>query len=344
MSVYKVKATGRWAAQVFIPGEGKRHLGTKATKKEAQALVKAFGSRRPSSRMTVAEWRDIWLANPDWRESTRMHNAERTSAFAAEYGDMRLASVDRTLARTWLATHDSQHGALSALFGAAMYEDNEFGEPLVAANPFSKLVKRKQARRDLESGWLTPADIAGLEGHSREVAPGPMGEVFAAMIRVAAETGIRPGELFVLRDEDVMGDRLRVARSASSKTRTITLPKNGREREVALSAAAAAAIGGMPRLHDELLFATPLGRQFWGSTLVYYWHPVRAAAGRPTMDFYELRHYCATRLLEVGVSDADVAVQLGHTDGGELVRRVYGHPSQRRALDRVRDVLDRGAA
>ena len=58
------------------------------------------------------------------------------------------------------------------------------------------------------------------------------------------------------------------------------------------------------------------------------------------MDFYELRHYCATRLLEAGVSDADVAVQLGHTDGGELVRRVYGHPAARIALDRVTAALD----
>jgi integrase len=37
------------------------------------------------------------------------------------------------------------------------------------------------------------------------------------------------------------------------------------------------------------------------------------------MDFYELRHFCATRLLELGVSHADVAIQLGHTYGGALV-------------------------
>ena len=98
------------------------------------------------------------------------------------------------------------------------------------------------------------------------------------------------------------------------------------------------------QVHDELLFATPLGRQFWSGTLVYYWHPVRAAAARPAMDFYELRHYCATRLLEAGISDADVAVQLGHTDGGELVRKVYGHPTARRALENVREALDRDAA
>jgi integrase len=45
------------------------------------------------------------------------------------------------------------------------------------------------------------------------------------------------------------------------------------------------------------------------------------------MNFYELRHFCATHLLELGVSHADVAVQLGHTDGGALVMCTYGHPS-----------------
>jgi hypothetical protein len=31
----------------------------------------------------------------------------------------------------------------------------------------------------------------------------------------------------------------------------------------------------------------------------------------------------------------DVAIALGHQDGGELVRRLYGHRDRNRALDRV---------
>ena len=54
------------------------------------------------------------------------------------------------------------------------------------------------------------------------------------------------------------------------------------------------------------------------------------------MDFYELRHFCATHLLELGVSHADVAVQLGHTDGGALVMSTYGHPSEDGARERLK--------
>jgi integrase len=54
------------------------------------------------------------------------------------------------------------------------------------------------------------------------------------------------------------------------------------------------------------------------------------------MDYYELRHFCATHLLDLGVSHADVAVQLGHTDGGALVMSTYGHPSEDAARSRLK--------
>jgi hypothetical protein len=40
----------------------------------------------------------------------------------------------------------------------------------------------------------------------------------------------------------------------------------------------------------------------------------------------------------------DVAIALGHTDGGELVRKLYGHCDQERALDRVTAAYGRTAS
>ena len=48
------------------------------------------------------------------------------------------------------------------------------------------------------------------------------------------------------------------------------------------------------------LFTTPRELRLSKSSLHYYWRPVRARFGRPEMDFYELRHFCATHLLELG--------------------------------------------
>jgi hypothetical protein len=38
---------------------------------------------------------------------------------------------------------------------------------------------------------------------------------------------------------------------------------------------------------------------------------------------------------ELEMSSEDVAIALGHQDGGTLVRRLYGHRDKGRALDRI---------
>ena len=96
----------------------------------------------------------------------------------------------------------------------------------------------------------------------------------------------------------------------------------------------------MPRRPESpCVFSTPSGRRFSKTSHYYWWRAVRLAFGQPEMDFYELRHFCATHLLELGVSHADVAVQLGHTDGGALVMSTYGHPSEDAARDRLRSAF-----
>lgn len=70
-------------------------------------------------------------------------------------------------------------------------------------------------------------------------------------------------------------------------------------------------------------------------SLHYSWRTVRAAAGLPSARWHDLRHFCATQLLEMGVSHFDVSIQLGHTDGGALVMERYGHPSEDAARNRL---------
>ena len=38
---------------------------------------------------------------------------------------------------------------------------------------------------------------------------------------------------------------------------------------------------------------------------------------------------------ELGMSSEDVAIAVAHQDGGNLVRRLYGHRDKGRALDRI---------
>jgi integrase len=79
-------------------------------------------------------------------------------------------------------------------------------------------------------------------------------------------------------------------------------------------------------LRDGVIAANPfnfrVGRQRWGE--------------RDRLELYELRHACATLLLERGLPPHVVANHLGHTDGGGVVQRLYGHSSERGMREQIR--------
>ncbi len=155
------------------------------------------------------------------------------------------------------------------------------------------------------------------------------------MILFAGYVGLRPGELFALRRDDIQGQLCVIERALSSKTRQVGPTKTGRSRTVIVPPAAQDALLDVPPHPGGLLFMSPRERQ-WNQTSHYgYWKTLRTQAKRPGMDFYEMRHAAATMLLERGVSHADVAVQLGHTDGGALVMSTYGHPAEDGARARM---------
>ena len=52
---------------------------------------------------------------------------------------------------------------------------------------------------------------------------------------------------------------------------------------------------------------------------------VRAVAELPWFGFHDLRHMFASRCVMAGIDFMTVAAWLGHSDGGILVGRVYGH-------------------
>jgi len=47
---------------------------------------------------------------------------------------------------------------------------------------------------------------------------------------------------------------------------------------------------------------------------------------------------------EIELPSEDVAIALGHADGGELVRKLYGHRDRERALARVTAAYERTAS
>lgn len=328
----------KWVTQVHDSETGRsRQIGTFNTRREAKEAEYHAMATRVSRNETVAAFAARWTTDfPRPADSTNKHNAERVRSFAAAYGDKRLNAITRQQARQWALEHPAEHSALRVMFADALRDD------LVHANPFADLgVNRKQPKRHVEPGWMTANDISQLAAAAFLVHRTGTAELVSSAILVSAYTGIRPGELFALEHSDVRDNELVISKAMRSSTKTVGPPKNGLSRVVVLPEIAAEAIANTPRQHETLVFTSPRGRQLYQSSWHGLWNPVRVAAGRESMQYYELRHWAATNLLELGLQPSDVAVQLGHTDGGVLVQTVYGHPSEDRARDRIRDAVNK---
>lgn len=316
------------------------HVGTRATKAEARALEREKTEefqRRRTVPQTIAEFAPLWeQLYPRPRDTTNQHNRERISLFVEEFGDRAFDDIGRLEARAWVTRNPGRYFAVRAFVNDAI--DAE----VATTNAFSKLGVDRAPRRQLKPDWLTQEEVHAIADTARELWPPTYAEHFRALVLFAAYTCVRPGELFGLDHRDVEeGGYVHIRRQVRADG-TFGPPKTGEPRTVVVPPVARVAIEECPPLSQSALFATRRGHRFRRGSHYYYWRQLAAAAGRPSMDFYELRHFGATLLLEMGLSDFDVSVQMGHKNT-DLVREVYGHPSHARARQRIAQAFEEAA-
>jgi integrase len=342
MSVTKLPS-GRWRAQVYHEGrnvsvsevlEGAKTFATKTEAKQARARAREALAERTSTGVTLRDFWERWTTDPLFappKESTWLHNRERTKAFVEKYGHLPIGHVGDLVAAEWLAggRRNGTVPALRAMFNVAA---SARGGRLVRHNPFANLgISKGSGRRDQQP----PSEelVWAMVGHARELTS----PSFAAWLQVAAFTGIRPTELDALRWENVDFERSRinVLEQFNSRVGKFTTPKNGKTREAPLTAPAREALVSLPR-ESEFCFVNLRGDHFTASARSYHWKPVRAAVGWRQSLYLATRHFAGWYMVNVlEMSSEDVAIALGHEDGGELVRRLYGHRDKDKALDRV---------
>jgi integrase len=316
----------RWTASGYDKALGrKRHLGTfdsraEALREEADWRLR----RRATGSETCDGFAARWMRDyPRPRQSTRRTHEEHIRSFAKDFEGIKLAAVDRPAARAWALKHKSDLAAVRAMFGDAVRDG------LLDFNPFAELrIAKSRGRRDLLA--LTEAELRALADSALDARMelGDYAPEYRAMVLFAGYVGLRPGELFALRRDDLNGQLATIERSYSSHSHEVGPTKNGRARIVIVPPTAQDALLEVPEHRSGLLFETPADKQWTASLHHRYWTRLRLVANRPGFDFYELRHCAATMLLERGVTPWDVAIQLGHTDGGKLVMELYGHPAE----------------
>jgi integrase len=330
-----IKRGDKYGVRVWVDGRH-RWLGTFDTRTEAKR-VEADATIAPvtSSSTTVEQWARIWLT----RYARPAAATQRTYRYAVEQvirdiGDVRLAAVDRPMAKLWANEWPRNTTRTARTMWADALRDG-----VCQHNPFTSLrLETPKGRKDLIA--LTEPEIDKLAKLAREQS-GDYGDEMAAIVLFAAYTGVRPGELSALQwpDLDPANREATISRALDGQG-GIKAPKNGLARTIILPPRALEALGMVARRTDSpYVFHSPRGRPLNKGSLSYLWRPLAAAwrsKGGRDLDMYELRHACATLMLERGLTPADVAVQLGHTDGGRLVQILYGHPDEGNARDRLK--------
>lgn len=257
---------------------------------------------------------------------------------------MLLRDVDVELALEWLEVRKMRWtvGGLRAMFSdarrAGLDERNPFLGLGLSTGPGRKNIEVLRLGQVLELADAAAATW-GQDGY---------GQVWRALVLWQAFVGTRPAEAYglVRGDLDIAAAEVDIRRQRTPNTPRdaavdeLPLPKNGQTRRIVIPPPALDAIQALPRPIDSEapMFGTRRGRPLSGQVQHYYWHPVRSAFGNPSLDLYELRHFCASYMLnDLDLHAEDVAAQLGHTDGGVLVQRLYGHPSTELARKRAHE-------
>jgi integrase len=342
--------SGRWRTRVRHPRNGKQLparavIGgpdTYATREAAAAAEdEARRLLRSNARLgvTVREFWQDWTTDPLWMRpapSTNIHNAERTRGFVDAYGDLPLRSIGDEHVAAWLkgGRNLGTVEKLRAFFNDAA---SPAAGRLVDRNPFAKLrLPSSRGRRDVQPP--DQAAIARFVQLAEELTP----PSFAAYLDVAVHEGMRPGELDALRWTriDFQAGTILVDEQWNAKVQEFTPPKYGHSRTIALTEPARNRLLQLPR-ESEFVFTTLRGSHYRPSSRAHHWNRVRCGAGLGNVDLYlATRHYFGWYAWNVlGLDARDIALHFGHRDGGELVRKLYGHPDAALARERVREAF-----
>lgn len=365
--------SGRWQAR-YRDACGQEQTAMFATKSEAARwlsgietdMARGDWSDPQLGRVTVDEWAEQWVATTvhlkpktQWGYLSTL----RTHVLPA-FGDVPVSAVDtaavRRLMAKMLSAGSSPATATKARAVLRLVMACALEGGAIKANPCVGVKVGRAKRREMV--FLTPAQIEDLaEAISRPpVRPGGGEHRRAAypelglLVRLAAYTGLRAGELGALRvgRVDTLHRRLTVAESLADVGGHLSFgpTKNSRERVVGVPAFLIEPLrdhlATRPADPGALVFVGPEGGPMRHANIYRrHFRPAVARAGIPAATrFHDLRHTCAALLISGGAPQMAVMRRLGHSTITVTID-TYGHlfPEAEEALTDVLDGLGRDA-
>ncbi len=353
----------RWACD-YEDGTGRRRQRFFPTREQAddflaEAIKESRQKRTPDlpPDITVAEYFRHWFGLLQLKRHSRdAYETQFRVHLLPAFGETRVRDVRRSrlkaffaekLARLKPGTVRLMHSVLNTLLNAAVEDEIILANPAAKLGRALKLVVTPRARTE-EIKAMDRAQRDRFLATAQKVAPW-----WAPMWAVQVRTGLRPGEVFGLREEDLDLERgtARIDRQLADDGKRIEeTPKSGMARTIDLSAQTIAflrahlvwrreqKLKGLLKELPEPLFCGPDGGYAKPSEARKAFVRVLEAAGLPRFSPHGLRHTYASMLLTAGRDVYYVSRMLGHARIQETVD-TYGRwlPANRPG---ALDVLD----
>lgn len=352
--------SGRWRGE-YRDQHGRKHARTFATKTAAKtwAAEREAEVRRgvwvdpTAGRLTLEAWCEAWWSARVTEASSRSTDRGRIDKhILPTFGQQRLAAISTLQVQGWVrrlqadglapATVRACHQLLSAMLKAAAVDERLVRNPATGVR-----LPTVPAGREV---FLTRAQVDAVVAELRKYGGKRPDERYAVVALFLVLTGCRWGEAagLPLRNVDMLRREVTFAQALQEVDGVKTVKPYGKTRSsrrtVALPAELvdelAAHLARNPAGRDELVFRGPKGgamsRAHFNTRI---WRPALAAAkldglrARP----HDLRHTCASWLVQAGLSLFEVQAQLGHESPTMSGR--YSHLAPNRH-DRVRDALE----
>jgi integrase len=317
----------------------------------------------PAPMITVAAVLSRWLdADQPWKPSTYVGYRSNAGFLQRDaIGGVRVATLSPRLIRAAFARWEADGGTSSVIAGRFRVLRSAIGwaydERIIDDHPIRTMrgPARPEPRRPIAHDDLTAllrtAEERLLEALANDTGAGRtrhrrhMAEQDLLLVRLAADSGARRGELVALQFSDFDDRVLHISRAMSDGV--LTTPKSGHGRHLTLGASTAHLAA---RLHLDWhqRAASALGPWvFSGSTdhtrpmtvsgLGHRFAKLAGAAGVPSASLHRLRHSVASFLVARG-EILQAQARLGHADPSTTLREyAYAIPLQDRD---VADAID----
>ncbi len=342
------RSDGRWEAMVSLPGGKRRSLYGK-TRKEVQEKLRAAlrdldsGLDLTAGRQTVGQFMVQWLedvARPKLRPSTlKSYESYVRVHIIPTLGHHRLTKLTPQHIQTFLNAKSAAGLSprtvqyIRAILRRALGQAVKWG--LVGRNVAALVDPPRSVRKPVEP---LSADQA------RAFIATTAGDRLGPLFHVAIASGLRQGELFGLRWQDVdLNAGTLTVRHAMQRVNgkpTFVEPKTAlSQRTVTLPASAVAALRAQRTCQIEnrllagsrwqdwgLVFCSSIGTPLEPSNVGHRLHKLLEEAGLPRQRFHDLRHCAASLLLAGGVAPRTIMGILGHSQIG-LTMNTYAHLS-----------------